>query len=113
MYAFHTVNLRINSKLSHIKGALMNIGQRKLSDNALVKFGLAPAAGGGMIGTGYGINEKVNNPYADHNAITKGAVMGALAGTAIGGLSATTFRSYRDHEVKQSVYTNAQKFVLG
>ena len=98
----------------------MNVGQKALSENALVKFGLLPGAGGGMVGTAYGVNDKINNPYADRNTISESAMTGTLVGLAAGGISASSFRGFRDFQIKQSVYTNAsspmtqaQRMVLG
>lgn len=96
----------------------MNVGQRSLSDNALVKFGILPGVGGGVVGTAYGVNDKLNNPQADHDTISKSAMYGAIGGLAIGGASSLSFRGFRDFGLKQSTYTNApknqaQQMVLG
>ena len=98
----------------------MNVGQKALSDNALVKFGILPGAGGGILGTAYGVNDKISNPYADRDTISDNFVKGTLTGLAVGGASASSFRGFRDFRIKQSVYTNidiprtqAQQMVLG
>lgn len=87
----------------------MNVGQRTVSDNALVKFGILPAVGGGIVGTGIGVHDKMTNPHADYDTVTKSAAIGALGGLAIGGASASSFRGFRDFKLKQSTYTNAPK----
>lgn len=96
----------------------MNVGQKTLSDNALVNFGLIPAAGGTIGGGALGVHDKMTNPYADQDTISNKAMMGAAFGLATGGLAASSFRGFRDFRLKQSQYTTApmnqaQQMVLG
>lgn len=86
-------------------GGMVNVGARKLTDNALMRYGVLPTAGGAIVGGAFGVNDKYfkDDPST---SVMQSIGIGALAGAGAGFAGLGFSKGYKSYKTSLFIESN-------